>query len=166
MALVESTRRLQQRRVDFSDQLPLFHRVADLHVQRLQLAGDLGADVDVLQRLQGADRRDRVFDTAAFDDRGDESDRRCFRCGHARNRRRDRRATAATSRNSPMRLRFMSPVDASRMMRIAVERRRARRGLYPAVAAAVGGEAAGRRAANTLKLRAIPRAIGSVFRTR
>jgi hypothetical protein len=48
----------------------LRHLVADGDVDLLQQAGDLGADIDVFQRLQIAQRRDRILDVLDRHQRG------------------------------------------------------------------------------------------------
>ena len=54
-------------RVDLGQQVALFDRLADLDVELAQLAGDLGADVDIVARLQVAQRRRAVLDIAKLD---------------------------------------------------------------------------------------------------
>src|SRR3546814_20362602 len=53
-----------------SDLLALFHPVAVVDLDLLELAGDLGADIDIVERLQGADCRDGVLDGADGDGLG------------------------------------------------------------------------------------------------
>ena len=53
--------------VDLGQEVAVLHLVADLDVDLPELARDLGADVDVLQRLQRAERGDRILDRAAGD---------------------------------------------------------------------------------------------------
>ena len=57
---------LQDQGVDFGQPLALLYLVADFDFQRLELAGDLGADVDLFDALQQAGGQYRVFDIAAF----------------------------------------------------------------------------------------------------
>src|SRR5262249_17277309 len=54
-------------RIDFGDELAFFYRVADLHVNLFKLAGNLGADVYILVRLELALRRDDVLDGTVCD---------------------------------------------------------------------------------------------------
>ncbi len=52
-------------RVDLGQQLALLSpSIADIDIQLLKLAGDLRADIDIVARLQIAERRDGVFDIA------------------------------------------------------------------------------------------------------
>ena len=56
--------RAVHRGVYFGEQLALLDPVADLHVQRAQLSGHLGADVDIVAWLQRAGGADRIFEIA------------------------------------------------------------------------------------------------------
>jgi hypothetical protein len=57
------------RRIDLRQQLAGFDGRADLHVELLQLSGDLRAHIHVIARLEDARRRDRVLEVAALHDR-------------------------------------------------------------------------------------------------
>ena len=61
---------LEQRGVDLGQQLALLDRVAQLHVQLAQLAGNLGADIHVVARLQGTEGGDAVLDITPADGGG------------------------------------------------------------------------------------------------
>src|SRR6185437_3550247 len=50
------------RRLNLGYQVALVRAIADFHVERFQLARDLGADIDRVERLQIADGRDKIFD--------------------------------------------------------------------------------------------------------
>ncbi len=54
------------RGVDLGKQLAFLHLAADLDVDLLELAGNLGADIDVITRLQRAGGGHEVFDIAAL----------------------------------------------------------------------------------------------------
>ena len=56
LRLVRLDARLVDGRVDLGQQLALLDRVAEIDVELLELAGDLGADIDVFARLQVAER--------------------------------------------------------------------------------------------------------------
>lgn len=57
---------LQNQRVDFGKPLALFHLVADFDFEGFQLAGNLGADIHLLDAFQHAGGQYSVFDVAAF----------------------------------------------------------------------------------------------------
>ncbi len=66
-------------RIDLGEPLILRHLVAELHLQRFQLAGHLRADVDLLERVQRAGGEHRVLEIGAGDVRGEVMRRLVFR---------------------------------------------------------------------------------------
>ncbi len=63
------------RRVDLDQQLAFAHRVADLHMQGVDLPRRLGTDVHVAPWLQGAQCSDAAFDVGAG--HGNRAERLC-----------------------------------------------------------------------------------------
>ncbi|MDQ0669169.1 hypothetical protein QF039_003469 [Pseudomonas sp. W2I6] len=57
---------LQDQRVDFGQPLALLDLVADLDLQGFELAGNLGADIDLLDAFEQAGGQDGVFDVTAL----------------------------------------------------------------------------------------------------
>ena len=58
---------LIDRRVDLRDELPLLDRRVEIHVECLNLAGDLAADIDADQRAQGPAGRYMLLQGTAGD---------------------------------------------------------------------------------------------------
>ena len=63
-------RGVRQNRINLREQLAVFHRIASVHLHRLELSGGLGADIDIPDRLHDARRHNRAFQVAAFDGGG------------------------------------------------------------------------------------------------